>query len=210
MARATWHTVRPMLPIPETTIRALAAMPERRIPCTAAGNAEESITASSSGVSALSGNTLDSGTTAYSAKPPSRSIPRWRIHGQMLSEPRTHHSQTPQPTTASATTSEPGDGVAGESASTISPTISWPRMRERPPVSIMPAAICWWNRPSAEARTRTSAQFGGRSGTSMPAISSRPSPNISIARMVIGRLPASQPAAARTGPLDNGFRPPPE
>ncbi len=64
MARATWHTVNPMLPTPETIIRVPAAMPERRMPCTAAGRAELSITASSSGVSADRANTLDSGTTA--------------------------------------------------------------------------------------------------------------------------------------------------
>ena len=63
MARATWQTVKPMLPMPETTIRVPAPAPERRIPCTVAGTAELSITASSRRTSADSGNTFDSGTT---------------------------------------------------------------------------------------------------------------------------------------------------
>ena len=123
-ARATWHTVKPMLPIPLTATRVPVETPARATAWTAAGSTELSMTASSMRMSLGSLKMLASGTITYSANPPSRSIPRWRIHGQMLSSPRIHHSHTPHPTTASTTTRVPGDGLAGDAAFTTSPTIS--------------------------------------------------------------------------------------
>ena len=109
MARATWHTVKPMLPMPETTIRMPARMPDRRIPCTAAGNAEKKASPPRPVASPHSAGTRWTRARLRSrrSRRPGRS-PGGASTGQMLSEPRTHHSHTPQPTTASATTSEPG------------------------------------------------------------------------------------------------------